>query len=127
MKRTLMLAALPLALAACKKAEPAPVYEKVPVERRDITVSASAAGAIQPILTVQVKSQASGAVTEMRVQTGDEVRPGQLLAVVDPRLPKSALDQAQATVDQAQAQFDYARAQLAREDTLFHANAVTEQ
>lgn len=127
MKRTFLLAALPLAFAACKKADPAPVYEKVAVERRDITVSASAAGAIQPILTVQVKSQASGAVTEMRVQTGDEVRPGQLLAVIDPRLPKSALDQAQASVDQAQAQYDYARAQLAREDTLFHANAVTEQ
>lgn len=127
MKRTLLLAALPLALAACKKAEPAPVYEKVAVTRRDITVTASAAGAIQPILTVQVKSQASGAVTQMKVQTGDEVRPGQLLAVIDPRLPKSALDQAQASVDQAQAQYDYARAQLAREDTLFHANAVTEQ
>ncbi len=127
MKRTFLLAALPLAFAACKKADPAPVYEKVPVTRRDITVSASAAGAIQPILTVQVKSQASGAVTEMRVQTGDEVRPGQLLAVIDPRLPKSALDQAQASVDQAQAQYDYARAQQAREDTLFHANAVTEQ
>jgi len=126
-KRTFLLAALPLAFAACKKADPAPVYEKVPVTRRDITVSASAAGAIQPILTVQVKSQASGAVTEMRVQTGDEVRPGQLLAVIDPRLPKSALDQAQASVDQAQAQYDYAHAQLAREDTLFHANAVTEQ
>jgi HlyD family secretion protein len=122
-----LLAALPLAFAACKKADPAPVYEKVAVERRDITVSASASGAIQPILTVQVKSQASGAVTEMRVQTGDEVHPGQLLAVIDPRLPKSALDQAQASVDQAQAQYDYARAQLAREDTLFHANAVTEQ
>ncbi|HYR30429.1 MAG TPA: efflux RND transporter periplasmic adaptor subunit [Gemmatimonadales bacterium] len=127
MKRTLLLAALPLALAACKKADPAPVYEKVAVARRDITVSASAAGAIQPILTVQVKSQASGAVTEMKVQTGEEVRPGQLLAVIDPRLPKSAFDQAQASVDQAQAQYDYARAQLAREDTLFHANAVTEQ
>jgi len=126
-KRTILLAALPLAFAACKKADPAPVYEKVAVERRDITVSASASGAIQPILTVQVKSQASGAVTEMRVQTGDEVHPGQLLAVIDPRLPKSALDQAQASVDQAQAQYDYARAQLAREDTLFHANAVTEQ
>jgi HlyD family secretion protein len=126
-KRILQLAALTLAFAACKKADPVPVYEKVAVERRDITVSASASGAIQPILTVQVKSQASGAVTEMKVQTGDEVRPGQLLAVIDPRLPKSAFDQAQASVDQAQAQFDYARAQLAREDTLFHANAVTEQ
>jgi HlyD family secretion protein len=47
--------------------------------------------------------------------------------MIDPRLPKSALDQAQAAVDQAQAQFDYAKNQLAREDTLYHVQAVTQQ
>jgi len=126
-KRILIAASIAVAAAACKKAEPAPVYIKVPVERRDIVVAASAAGAIQPILNISVKSQASGQVTEMHVQTGDEVRPGQLLALIDPRLPKSALDQAQASLDQAQAQYDYAAAQLAREDTLFKAKVVAEQ
>ncbi|HEY6784075.1 MAG TPA: efflux RND transporter periplasmic adaptor subunit [Gemmatimonadales bacterium] len=127
MKRTLLWAGIALAAAGCKKADPAPVYLKVPVERRDIVVTASAAGAIQPILAVSVKSQASGAITEMHVQTGDDVHPGQLLALIDPRLPKSAYDQAVASLDQAKAQYDYATAQLAREDTLFKAKAVTEQ
>jgi HlyD family secretion protein len=127
-KRILWIAGVAaLTLAGCSKPAPAPVYLKVPVERRDIVVAAAAAGPIQPILTVAVKSQASGAVTEMHVQTGDDVRPGQLLALIDPRLPKSALDQAQAAVDQAQAQFDYAQAQLAREDTLYKVQAVTQQ
>jgi HlyD family secretion protein len=125
--RLFATAVLATGLAACKHAQPAQVYEKIPVDRRDIVVTASAAGAIQPILTIEVKSQASGAITEMHVQTGDDVRPRQLLALIDPRLPKSALDQAQAAVDQAQAQFEYASAQMAREDTLFHARAVTEQ
>jgi len=71
-KRTLLWAGIALALAGCKKADPAPVYMKVAVERRDIVVTASAAGAIQPILAVSVKSQASGAITEMHVQTGDD-------------------------------------------------------
>ena len=128
MKRMLMIAALTgLGAAACKKAVPTPVYIAVPVERRDIVVTATAAGPVQPVLTVSVKSQASGAVTEMHVQTGDDVKPGQLLALIDPRLPKSALDQAQAAVDQAQAQLDYAQAQMAREDTLYRAQAVTQQ
>jgi len=73
-KRTLLWAGIALAVAGCKKADPAPVYMKVAVERRDIVVTASAAGAIQPILTVSVKSQASGAVTEMHVQSGDFVQ-----------------------------------------------------
>lgn len=127
MKRTLLWAGIALAAAGCKKADPAPVYMKVAVERRDIVVTASAAGAIQPILTVSVKSQASGAVTEMHVQTGEDVRPGQLLALIDPRLPKSGFDQATASLDQAKAQYDYAQAQLAREDTLYRTKAVSEQ
>ena len=126
MKRLLLTAILAAGWTACKKAETAPVYEKVPVERRDIVVTASAAGAIQPLLTIDVKSQASGAITEMRVQTGDDVRPGQLLALIDPRLPKSALDQAQANLAVARAQFDNAKTQLAREDTLFKSQAITQ-
>lgn len=123
-----MLAGLTaLTFAGCKKAAQAPVYIAVPVERRNIVVAAAAAGPVQPILTVAVKSQASGAVMEMHVQTGDDVKPGQILALIDPRLPKSALDQAQASVDQAHAQLDYAKANLAREDTLYHAKAETEQ
>jgi len=114
-------------LAACKKATPAPVFEKVPVERRDIIVAASAAGAIQPILTIDVKSQASGAITAMRVQTGDDVKPGQILALIDPRLPKSALDQAEASLAVARAQLQTATTQMAREDTLLKALVVTQQ
>ena len=115
MKRYLLAATAALTLAGCHKDQPAPVYEMVPVQRRDIVVTASAAGTIQPILTVQVKSQASGAITEMRVQTGDDVRPGQLLALIDPRLPKSALDQAKATLDVARASYDNAAGQFARD------------
>jgi len=72
-KRFLLALALAGAFAACKKAEPAPLYEKIAVQRRDIVVSASAAGSIQPILTVDVKSKASGQIIEMRVETGDAI------------------------------------------------------
>ena len=127
MNRYLVVAAsAALILAGCHKDQPAPVYEMVPVQRRDIVVTASAAGTINPILTVQVKSQASGAITEMRVQTGDDVRPGQLLALIDPRLPKSGLDQAKATLEVAKAQFQNAQTQLARMDTLLKTQAVTQ-
>src|SRR3989441_6770336 len=125
-KRLLLALALAGAFAACKKAEPAPLYEKIAVQRRDIVVSASAAGSIQPILTVDVKSKASGQIIEMRVETGDEVRPGQLLAKIDPRIPQANLEQAQAALEVANAQLANAKAQLARSDTLFKAQAITE-
>ena len=127
MKRTLWtLGAVVLGAAGCAKEEQAPLYEKVAVSRRDITVSASAAGSIEPILTVDVKSKASGEIIEMRVETGDTVRSGRLLARVDPRQPRNALAQAEANLVVARAQLDNARAALARADTLFKTQAIAE-
>jgi len=115
-----------LGATACSKAESAPMYEAVPVERRTVVVSASASGAIEPILTVDVKSKASGEIIEMNVQTGDDVKAGQLLATIDPRIPRNNLAQADANLAVAQAQLANAQAQLARSDTLYKAQAITE-
>ncbi len=115
-----------LGVAACKKADSAPMYEAVPVERRTVVVSAVASGAIEPILTVDVKSKASGEIIEMHVQTGDDVKSGQLLATIDPRIPRNNLAQADANLVVAEAQLTNAKAQRARSDTLFKAQAITE-
>ena len=120
-------AALLLAgLAGCKKTQAAQSYEAVPVERRNLVVSASASGAIEPVLTVDVKSKASGEIIGMNVQTGDDVKESQLLASIDPRIPRNNLAQSQANLQVAQAQLANAKAQLARSDTLFKAQAITQ-
>jgi len=114
------------AVMACHKKQANPSYEAVPVERRNIVVSASASGAIEPVLTVDVKSKASGEIIGMNVQTGDDVKAGQLLASIDPRIPRNNLAQAEANLAVAQAQLSNAKAQLARSDTLFKAQAITQ-
>ena len=96
------------------------------VQRRNLIVSASASGAIEPVLTVDVKSKASGEIIGMNVQTGDDVKEDQLLASIDPRIPRNNLAQAQANLQVAQAQLSNAKAQLARSDTLFKAQAITQ-
>jgi len=118
--------ALLLGLAACHKAQPAPLYEKVPVAHRDIVVSASASGAIQPILTLSVKSKASGEILAMPVQTGDDVKKGQLLAKIDPRIPRNDLTQAEASLAVAKAQLDNATAQLKRSEALYQSKSIAE-
>jgi HlyD family secretion protein len=99
--------------------------DKIAVGQRDILVTATAAGAIQPILTLSVKSKASGEILEEPVQTGDEVKKGQLLARVDPRIPRNNLTQAQANLTVAQAQLANATAQLQRAQTLFQSQSIT--
>jgi HlyD family secretion protein len=112
--------------AACTKEAPAPLYEAVPVARRDLIVSATASGAIEPILTVDVKSKASGEIIEMLVETGSTVRQGQLLASIDPRVPRNTLAQAEANLVVAEAQLANARAALQRADTLYKTQSITE-
>jgi HlyD family secretion protein len=121
-----VLAASSLIASACKKEQTVVPYQRISVERRDIVVTATASGVIQPILTLSVKSKASGEILEMPVQTGDEVQKGQLLARIDPRIPQSNLAQAQASLDVARAQLDNATAQLKRSQALFQSQSITQ-
>ncbi len=126
MRALCFVAALALLGAGCKNGKPAPLYEKVPVARRDLNVTVSAAGQIEPVLTVDVKSKASGEIVEMRVETGDDVEKGELLARIDPRLPRNTLAQAEANLEVARAQLQNAEAQKRRSDQLFKSGSIAE-
>jgi len=126
MTRSAPAAAILLAATACQKAQTAPLYEAIPVEHRDIVVTATATGVIQPILTFSVKSKAYGEIIDMRVQTGDEVKKGQLLVRIDPRIPRQNLAQAQAALDKAQAQLQNASAQFKRSEDLYKSQSIAE-
>lgn len=121
--------ALTAALAAwgCSEELPPPVYQVVPVATRDIVVSASAAGAVEPITTVEVKSKASGEIIQVLAETGDAVTPGQRLIQVDQRVPQNALVQAEADLEVAQAELANAQSQLRRSEELFKTQSITEQ
>ncbi len=115
-------------LAACgaPEAPPLAVYQALAVERRDIVVSARASGTIQPDTTVEVKSQASGEVLQVLVQTGQVVRAGELMVSIDPRIPKNNVDQAQSSLEVAQARLLNATSQKERSDALYKSQSITQ-
>jgi HlyD family secretion protein len=116
-----------LALAACKKEEPPPVYQAIPIARRDIVVSALASGTVQPDTVVEVKSKASGEILDLRVETGQKVKRGDLMVLVDPRTPRNVLAQARADLEVAEARLTNATSQKHRADELFKSQSITEQ
>jgi len=124
--RWLAVPALILA-AACKKNAAPVTYQSLPVERRDIIVSAQASGAIQPDTTVEVKSKASGEVLQLNAETGQVVKRGALLVRIDPRNARNALAQAQADLDVAKAKLTNSTSQKARADELFKTQSITQQ
>ena len=110
-KRTLIALVAVTALAGCqKKKETVAQIGSAKIERRNITVDATATGAVEPINIVEVKSKAGGQITKMPVETGSQVRAGDLLVQIDTRDVQNAVDQAQADVRSAKAQLDVAEA-----------------
>src|ERR1051325_9407315 len=59
-------------------------YRTAQVERGDVQSSASADGVLQPLTVVDVESNAGGKVEQMRVEVGEHVRKGQVIARIDP-------------------------------------------
>ncbi len=116
---------LPLLFACTPPAPPVPPRLE-PVTRRDIVVTASAAGVVEPVTTVEVKSKASGEIVEVLVEEGDVARRGQLLVRVDQRVPLNAVVQARADSVVARAELDNAEAQLDRAESLHETAAITD-
>lgn len=112
---------------ACKKEVVVPVYQAIPVERRSITVSVRAAGTVQPDTLVEVKSKASGEILEIKVETGQSVRSGELLVRVDQRTARNSVAQSEAQLDVARARLANAETQKRRSDELFKSQSITEQ
>ncbi|MEI6519287.1 MAG: efflux RND transporter periplasmic adaptor subunit [bacterium] len=79
------------------------------VKRGTITSSISSTGTLQPITTVEVKSNAGGTIIELAVDEGDYVKAGQLIAKIDPSDTMTTLEQSQADYDGAVAKIDQAQ------------------
>ncbi|MFB3112427.1 MAG: efflux RND transporter periplasmic adaptor subunit, partial [Gemmatimonadales bacterium] len=114
-------------LAGCEEEIEPPVYQLVPVTARDIVVSVSAAGTVEPIQTVEVKSKASGEIIDVLAETGDVVQRGSMLVRVDPRVPSNGLMQAEADIDVAEASLANAESQLRRAEALYETQSIAEQ
>ena len=122
------LAAGAVTIVACtsKKASSVPIPTAA-IERRDIVVDASATGAVEPINVVEVKSKASGQITQMPVETGTLVKPGDLIVQLDTRDVKNQFDQTLADVQAAEAKLQVSESQKKRSDDLFQARIITAQ
>lgn len=104
------------------------------VERGTIEDTVSAIGALQPLQYVDVGTQVTGQLKALRVEIGDTVKQGQLVAEIDPTLLQARVDSTKATLQNLraqlvdrQAQAKLAQQQLKRNRDLMKADAVAEE
>lgn len=84
-------------------------YRTAVVERTDLRKTVSATGFVQPLTTVDIKSRAGGEVKKLAVDIGSYVKPGDLIATIDPTDSLTAYNQAQSDVTAANARVSQAQ------------------
>ncbi len=82
----------------------APAYEPVKVTRGDISATVSATGLVLPEREVNLAFAASGTIDTVKVDVGQAVKAGDVLAALDTTDLELAEKQAQVSIKQAEAQ-----------------------
>jgi membrane fusion protein, multidrug efflux system len=114
--------------SASAKASPGPDHRGIPVvvanvSLSDVPIWLSGLGTVQAHNTVTMRPRVSGTLDQVNFVEGQDVQAGDVLAQIDPRPYRSALEQARAKRAQSEAQLVNAERELERVRSLFESNA----
>jgi len=116
----------PPAGSAGAEARPVPVVVTT-ASLRDVPVFLDGLGNAVPLVTVTVRPQVDGPLTEIAFKEGQSVKKGDLLARIDPRPFAIALHSAQAARARDQAQYKNAQVNLTRYTALHEQGLATQE
>jgi HlyD family secretion protein len=92
----------------------APKYRTARVERGPLTAAVSATGSLNAVVVVQVGSQVSGQIKELKVDFNSIVKKNQVIARIDPDIFEAKVNQAKADLDSSRAAVLNQEAQVER-------------
>jgi RND family efflux transporter MFP subunit len=91
---------------AAQQQMPPPNVTVAPVEQKEIVEWSEFTGRVAPVDSVDVRPRVSGYIQEVRFQSGQLVKKGDVLFVIDPRWNQATFDQRQAEYEQARREED---------------------
>jgi HlyD family secretion protein len=91
-----------------------PKYRTARVERGPLTAAVSATGSLNAVVVVQVGSQVSGQIKELKVDFNSIVKKNQVIARIDPDIFEAKVNQAKADLDSSRAAVLNQEAQVER-------------
>jgi RND family efflux transporter MFP subunit len=97
------------------------------VLKEDVPRYVTGIGSVLSLQSVVVRPQVDGILTRLLVKEGQQVKTGDLLATIDDRSIRAALEQAKAQLSQSQAQLDVAQVDLKRYKLLTVDNSISRQ
>ncbi|MDH4581675.1 MdtA/MuxA family multidrug efflux RND transporter periplasmic adaptor subunit [Pseudomonas sp. BN415] len=97
------------------------------ITQGDFPVYLRALGTVTALNTVNVRGRVDGELVKLQFEEGQQVKAGDLLAVIDPRPYQVALQQAEGTLAQNRAQMKNAEIDLARYKGLYAEDSIAKQ
>lgn len=114
--------------AAKKVSAPVAVPVRViNVMQEDVPRYVTGIGSVLSLQSVVIRPQVDGILTKVLVKEGQQVKAGDLLATIDDRSIRAALEQAKALLTQSQAQLNVANVDLKRYKLLTVDNSISRQ
>ncbi len=111
--------------AAAHQGPPPSAVTVAPVERTDIVEWAEFTGRSEAVESVEVRPRVSGHIQQVRFQSGQIVKKGEVLFLIDPRWYQADHDRRQAELEQATAHLENARREAERTAQLLANNAIS--
>jgi HlyD family secretion protein len=102
-----------------------PKYRVVQVQHGNITQTVTASGTINPVALINVGSQVSGTVVDLKADFNDHVKKGQVLLKLDPTIFNAQIRQNEAGLASAQASMRLAQASFDRNERLVAQNYIS--
>ena len=100
-----------------RRPAPAPRFTTQKVERRNISEEVQSTGKVKPLKELQVGAQVSGRVVKVSVDFNSQVKKGDVLAEIDPRVFDAQVNQTRAQIEAARAMVKKSEASLAVAET----------
>jgi len=110
------------------KRKKAPDYKTVEANRDSIIQKVTESGTVEPVTSLNVKSELAGKVIKLFVEEGDKVKTGQKLVLIQPQ-PEEAQQVAQtkASIKSKNLDLEEAERNLKRMETLYEKGFIAEQ
>lgn len=100
-------------------------FRTAPAATGDIVQAVTANGALTPVRNVEVGSQISGTLTDVKVDFNDKVKTGDVLAQIDPATYERALVQAEAELANSSAAAELSNLNFTRAKDLFAGKLIS--
>ncbi len=106
---------------------PIPTVTVIKVKPGETVEEEELTGRVEAIESVEIRPRVSGYLTEIRFQSGQLVKKGDVLFVIDQRPFKAALQRAEGEADAAKARFEWAEREAKRGEGLLASRALSQE